>query len=100
MCMHLLAERKINYKGSFFAVQPGQVQEALSFSSPPPPIRNSPLQDPRLLVNHSPRAIGWSETKEGGEREKGREDKTGGGVDVRVVGKHREGMLERAEHVE
>ena len=37
------------------------------------------LLDPRLLVNHSPRAIGWSETKEGGEREKGREDKTGGG---------------------
>ena len=88
----------------FFAVQSGQIQEALSFSSPSPPIRSSPLQDPRSLVNHSPRAIGWSETKEGGEREKGREeDKTGGGgegLDVKAVDKHRDGMLEGAEHVE
>lgn len=98
--MHLQTERKINYNKSVFAVQSGQVQEAFSFSSPSPPIRNSPLQDPRLLVNHYPRAIGWSETKERGELEKAREDKTGGGTDVRVVGKHRDGMLERAEHVE
>ena len=81
-------------------MQSGQVQEALSFSSPSPPIRKSPLQDPRLVVNHSPRAIGWRRTKEGGEREKGREDKTGRGLDVKGFDKHRDGMLERAEHVE
>lgn len=29
-----------------------------------------------------------------------REDKTGGGTNVRVAGKHRDGMLERAERLE
>lgn len=100
MSMFLYTEHKINYNESFFAVQSGQVQEALSFSSPSPPIRKSPVQDPRALVNHSPRAIGWSKTKERGEQEKGKADKTGQGVDVKAVGKHRDGMLERAEHVE
>lgn len=55
---------EIYYNKLFFLVlESGHIQEAMS-SSPSPPVRGSPVQDPRLVVNHYPKAIGWSETKE------------------------------------
>lgn len=79
------AEHLENYNESVFGVCfllcSQSMQEALSFSSPPLPITNPPLQDPHLLVNHQPGAIGWSETKEDeSKRKRGRMKQ--GGVDV------------------
>ena len=48
----------------FCLVQSKHIQQALSFSSPPLPVTNSAMQDPHLLINHHPGALGWSKTKE------------------------------------
>ena len=74
MWVHLQTKHKTNYKECFFAVQSGQVQEALSFSSPSPPIRNSPFTRPPLACQSLPSGDRLERDKRGRrarERERG-----------------------------
>lgn len=83
--MHKLAEHLENYIESVFLgffvfvfscavrAHPG----GFIIFIPPHRQSHTPLQDPHLLVNHHPGAIGWSGTR-GREQAKAREDETGG----------------------
>lgn len=78
-------EHQTNYNEHFCCAVRAHPGGFIFFSSPSLPIRTSPIQDPHLLVNHRPGAMGWSETKEDeSKRKRGRMNQEGG-TDVRVA---------------